>query len=122
MITARYFKESEFNKCSPACSLQDMDQNFMDTLDAIRSLAGIPLVLNSAYRSLEHEVKMGRSGTSSHCKGIAADIRCNSDSNRWKIIDAARRLGVKRLGIGKTYIHIDIDREKTQEVIWHYYY
>lgn len=121
MITARYFKESEFTRCSPACSLQDMDQNFMDTLDAIRSLAGIPLVLNSAYRSLEHEVKMGRSGTSSHCKGIAADIRCNSDSNRWKIIDAARRLGVKRFGIGKNYIHIDIDREKTQEVIWHYY-
>lgn len=120
MITANYFKESEFQRCSPSCSLQDMDQDFMTLLDAIRTLAGIPLVLNSAYRSPAHEKKMGRAGTSSHCKGIAVDIRCSTFANRWKIIDAAKRMGVRRFGIAPTYIHIDTDKSKTQDIIWLY--
>lgn len=120
MITAKYFAEREFQKCSPPCSLQDMDATFMSTLDAIRSVAGIPLVLNSAYRSLAHEKKMGRSGTSSHCKGLACDIRCNTLTNRNKIVRAAMACGITRIGIAPTYIHIDADKDKTQCVIWIY--
>lgn len=120
MITAKYFKESEFQKCTPSCSLQDMDQNFMNTLDAIRSVAGIPLVLNSAYRSVVHEKKMGRPGTSSHCKGVAVDIRCNTFTNRDKIVTAAKACGIRRIGIAPTYIHLDVDKEKTQNIIWLY--
>lgn len=120
MITAKYFAEREFQKCSPPCSLQDMDATFMSTLDAIRSVAGIPLVLNSAYRSVAHEKKMGRSGSSSHCKGIAVDIKCTTYANRWKIVTAAKSCGIRRMGIAPTYIHLDMDKDKTQDVIWIY--
>ena len=43
MITAKYFKEAEFKRCTPSCSLQDMDQKLMDTLkDAVmHHIAGI---------------------------------------------------------------------------------
>ena len=120
MITAEYFKESEFKRCNPSCSLQDMDQDFMTLLDAVRSLAGIPLVLNSAYRSVAHEKMKGRSGTSSHCLGIAVDVRCNTLSNRDKIVRAAMALGIRRIGIAPTYIHLDTDKDKTQDIIWIY--
>ena len=120
MITCKYFQDSEFRKCSPSCSLQDMDATFMATLDAIRSVAGIPLVLNSAYRSVAHEKKMGRAGTSSHCKGLAVDIRCNTLSNRNKIVRAAMACGIRRIGIAPTYIHLDMDADKTQDIIWIY--
>lgn len=120
-ITAKYFNESEFRACVPSCSLQDMRQSTMNRLDAARELAGIPFVLNSAYRSLAWEKQRGRSGTSSHTKGCAVDIRCNTSANRMKIIRACLALGFTRIGIGKTYIHVDDDETKPQNVMWHYY-
>lgn len=121
MVTARHFKESEFKACTPSCSMQDMNQGTITRLDMVRDLAGIPLVLNSAYRSKEWEKKQGRTGTSAHCEGRAADIRCNSSRNRWKIVKAAIQAGFTRIGIGKTYIHLDDSYTHESEVIWHYY-
>ena len=121
MIKAKYFKEKEFKACSPACSLQDMKQHTMDKLDAARELAGIPFVINSAYRSPEWEKKHDRTGTGAHTKGTAVDIRCTTDENRMKIVSACLSVGFRRIGIGKTYIHVDDDDTKMQNIIWHYY-
>lgn len=121
MITAKYFSESEFRKCSPACSLQDMNQRFMWKIDKAREIAGIPFVLNSAFRTKAHELAHGRTGTGAHTSGCAVDIRCNSDENRYKIITALLEVGFNRIGIGKTYIHVDDDPTKKPNVIWHYY-
>lgn len=120
MTKAKYFSESEFKKCTPKCSLQDMDQSFMSKLDTARSIAGIPFVLNSAYRSKEWEIKQGRAGTSSHCEGKAVDIRCGSDYNRFIVIDALRKAGFTRIGVAKTYIHVDSSITHSQKVIWLY--
>ncbi len=121
MITAKYFKESEFRACTPSCSLQNMEQDTMKMLDLAREIAGIPFVLNSAYRTKQWELKKGRTGTSSHTKGKAVDIRCNTDANRYKVINALLAAGFNRIGVGKTYIHADNDFDKTPRVIWHYY-
>lgn len=121
MITAKYFKESEFRACTPSCSLQNMEQDTMRMLDLAREIAGIPFVLNSAYRTKQWELKKNRKGTSSHTKGLAVDIRCNTDANRYKIVNALLAAGFSRIGIGCTYIHADNDLAKTQRVIWHYY-
>lgn len=121
MIKSRYFKEKEFAACSPSCSLQDMQQHTMDKLDFAREIAGIPFVLNSAYRSQAWEKAKGRTGTGAHTAGCAVDIRCNSSADRYKIISALLEVGFTRIGIGKTYIHVDDDSTKPQQVIWHYY-
>lgn len=121
MITARHFTEGEFQKCSPSCSLQDMEQETIDKLDAARDKAGIPFVLNSAYRSVEHEKKQGRAGTSSHTLGRAVDIRCNTSTNRMKIVRACLEAGFTRIGIGKNYVHVDDSPTHSQDVMWHYY-
>ena len=121
MKTSKYFAPAEFKRCIPSCSIEDMDQRFLNTLDAIRALAGIPLVLNCAYRSVAWDRAKGRSGNSAHTRGLAADIRCNANGTRSKIITAALRLGVSRIGIGKNFVHIDTDTSLPQNVIWHYY-
>jgi uncharacterized protein YcbK (DUF882 family) len=121
MKTSKYFAPQEFRRCSPSCTIDQMDQRFLDTLDALRAQAGIPLVLNCAYRSVAHEKARGRSGNSAHTKGLAADIRCNSSATRWKIVTAALALGIRRIGIGKSYVHVDIDGALPQDVVWHYY-
>lgn len=124
MNKARYFKDAEFRKCSPACSIDDMDEKFLATLDAIRQKAGIPLVLNSAYRSKAYDQSMGRTGNSAHTYGKAVDIRCNSSANRIKIVKAALECGIERIGIGSTFIHIDSGGKRENlptGVMWDYY-
>lgn len=121
MKTAEYFNEKEFRACSPSCSMQDMNQGTLARLDMARAKAGIPFVLNSAYRSPEWERGKGRTGTGAHTTGHAVDIRCNSDANRMKIVQALLWAGFTRIGIGKNYIHADDDTTKSQNVIWTYY-
>lgn len=101
--------------------MQSMQQHTLDRLDAARELAGIPFVLNSAYRSPAWDKARGRSGTGAHTTGCAVDICCNTSSNRMKIVWACLQVGFRRIGIGKTYVHVDDDPKQMQEVIWHYY-
>lgn len=121
MIKAKHFTEAEFKRCSPSCSLQDMKQGTMNRLDKARELAGIPFVLNSAYRSPKWEKEKGRTGTGAHTQGHAVDIRCNTNENRAKILAACREAGFTRFGIAPTYIHVDDDPTKTPDVVWLYY-
>lgn len=120
MVSSKFFSEGEFKRCTPSCSLQDMKQDFMFRLDAARQMAGIPFVITSAYRPVSWELSKGRTGTSSHTKGLAIDIRCNTDYNRSKIIKALLDVGFTRIGVAKTYIHVDLDKEKNQNRIWVY--
>lgn len=115
----RYFGESEFPRCSPSCSLRDMDGTFLESLDKARELSGIPFVINSAFRSREYELSKGRSGASYHTLGRAVDIRCNSSSNRYKIVNALLRVGFKGIGIASTFIHVD-NRNVKEPLIWLY--
>lgn len=116
----RYFTEKEFNACTPSCSIGEMDGDFMEKLDKLRDIAGIPIVINCAYRSREWDLKKGRSGNSAHTKGKAVDIRCIDSSNRYKILQAAIQLGFRRIGIADTFIHLDMDESLPQGVIWLY--
>lgn len=117
---SKYFKDSEFKRCSPACSIDDMNPETLDRLDQAREYAGIPFVLNSAYRSSAHDKSKGRSGTGAHTLGRAVDIRCNTSTNRWKIISALIKAGFTRIGVANTYIHADDSPQHAQNVIWTY--
>jgi len=120
MVTSKYFKESEFRACTPSCHLHDMNQATMSKFDTAREIAGIPFVINSAYRSPEWDRSKGRSGTGAHTLGRAIDIRCNSDRNRFLVISALLKAGFTRIGIAKTYIHADDSPSHTQQVVWLY--
>lgn len=118
---SKYFSPAEFKRCTPSCSIKDMDPDFLELLDQIREDAGIPLVLTCAYRSKAWELEKGRSGNSAHTRGLAVDIRCNTSANRYAIIDAALANNVRRIGVGKTFVHIDADTSLPQDVFWDYY-
>ena len=117
----KYFTESEFNRCTPSCSMEDMDDEFLLLLDELREKCGFPLVLNCAYRNRDYDIKKGRSGNSAHTKGKAVDIRCNSSSTAYAIVKNAIELGISRIGIGNGFIHIDNDDSLPQNVLFNYY-
>jgi len=113
-----YFTERDFDRANPRCKLSDMQEHFMKKLDAARDIAGVPFIINSAYRTKEHELKQGRDGTSSHCKGIAVDIRAGNSVARFRILTGLMRAGFTRIGIYGSFIHVDLDYEKDQDVAW----
>lgn len=115
-----YFNQSDFDKCSPKCSIHDMDEDFMQRLDECRKVAGIPFVLTSAYRSAEHDRSKGRSGTGAHTTGKAVDVRAVNSRSRFRIIAAAIQCGFTRIGIHKSFIHLDTSESHAQEVLWLY--
>lgn len=117
----KYFIEAEFQKAQPRCSMSQMDLTFLERLDKARELAGIPFVINSAFRTKEYEKEHGRDGSSAHCFGLAVDIRCNDSRNRYKIVKAAIAAGFNRIGIGNGFIHLDDSWFHPQDVLWTYY-
>ncbi len=106
---SKYFKEIETN----------MNQEFLFVLDEAREFAGIPFIINSAYRSPEHPLSI-KNPSSSHIKGLAVDIKATDSTTRFKIVKALVEVGFKRIGIADTFIHVDLDLDKTQNVIWTY--
>lgn len=114
-----HFKESDWQGCNPPCQSSDLSPELIDKLEYARVLCGIPLIVTSAYRSVEYEHSKGRSGSSSHCKGLAVDISCYDSVRRRIIIQNLLRAGFKRLGVASTFIHADIDSSKPS-CVWLY--
>lgn len=84
-------------------------------------MAGFQFTITSAFRSQSYERSKGRKGTSSHCKGLAVDISTRDSHTRFKVVTACILAGIPRIGIGKTFVHVDIDETKAHPIIFHYY-
>ena len=106
---SKYFKDIETN----------MSKEFLFVLDEAREIAGIPFIINSAYRSPEHPLSI-KNPSSSHIKGLAVDIKATDSKTRFKIVKALIQVGFTRIGIADTFIHVDLDLDKTKNVIWTY--
>lgn len=115
-----YFNEQEFEACTPSCKIEQCNPGSLARLDLCRSVAKTPFILSSAYRSREYEVSKGRSGKGAHVDGRAFDIRCRDSVCRFRIVAAALEVGFTRIGIGKTFIHLDDSPNLAQKVIWLY--
>jgi len=78
------------------------------------------MIITSGYRCEEHNREVGGKETSSHPKGLAADIKCDGSSYRFLLVGALLKARFKRIGIGKDFIHVDLDLDKRQNVVWNY--
>lgn len=114
-----FFSQTDFDKANPPCSMDTMDRDFMLRIEAARIIAGIPFIVTSAFRTVDHELSRGRNGTSSHTKGLALDIRAMNDRERFIIVDALRRVGFNRTWIyrDRNFIHVDMDKSKDQNLL-----
>lgn len=121
-MNLRYFNLEEFDSPDePGSGQQYMDEEFLEMLDKARHFAGVPFVINSGYRTKGHNRKVGGIKTSSHLDGFAADISCTESRQRAYIIGGLLDAGFNRIGIGASFIHVDNDPNKAEDVIWTYY-
>ena len=114
-----YFSESEFT-CNGEPCFDKMNKRFIYKLEKARSFTTQKYVITSSWRSEYHNEKVGGSPTSSHLKGIAVDISAKTSGEKYSIVKSLLLAGFKRIGVGSNFVHVDIDYQKAQEVIWTY--
>lgn len=110
---AKNFRLDEFKckcgKCDPIL----VDDALVDWLQKIRDHFGKSVNINSGYRCAEHNAdpKVGGSKGSHHVKGMAADIWVEGILPL-DIAKYAESIGIKRIGLYDTFVHIGSDTTK----------
>lgn len=119
------FSEHEF-LCKCGCGRADMDPEFMDKLQAIRTAVGQPMKVNSGFRCPDYNAKVSSTGTAGpHTTGCAADISA-SGPLALKIVHLALMVGMTGIGVAqkgdhaKRFIHLDDSNIHRRPWIWSY--
>ena len=95
--------------------------DFVRRLDFARGQADVKFEVLSAMRCQKHNKEVGGVADSAHLKGFATDLLVISSHMRYRIIEGARRAGIKRIGLYThlpNLIHVDTDPSKVREVVW----
>lgn len=115
-----HFKPEEFKcKCGCGGGFEMMEAEFLEMLDRTRDMAGIPFTLNSAYRCPAHNKAIG-SHSDNHPSGQAVDVKCLYSVTRYIIVTSALKVGFKRIGLHREFIHLDNRRVEPVASIWFY--
>lgn len=101
-----------------------MDRQLIFMLQQLEARTGYPIFswINSGARSPSHNRNVGGVSNSSHkmptCKAV--DIKAQTIFIRNHLVSVARDVGFKRIGVGRTFVHLDTDDMKSQYVAWGY--
>lgn len=122
MKLTKNFLLAEFqSKCGRSMP-DDVRQNIQklaNSLQVLRDHLGKPITINSAYRSPEHNAKIGGVRNSQHVLGRAADIAVQGMTTRQvaaeieKLIASGQMLQ-GAIGIYPTFVHYDIRKTRVR--------
>lgn len=79
-------------------------------MDLVRYILGVPVIINSWYRSAEVNKAVGGSPRSQHLEGVAVDFKTKSFTPRQiykKILDSG--ISFDQLLVYKTFVHISFN-------------
>lgn len=108
-----YFSIEELS-CRCGCGKSFMNADFMEKAVKLRKFYGKPLVVTSGYRCLEHDRKVGTSGSPGagpHTEGRALDFAVDGP-DALALLEAAFKLGIfmgfglNQKGEGR-FLHVD---------------
>lgn len=112
------FSRDEF-RCRCGCGTENIDLEFVQRLQNARNRLG-PLRVLSGSRCRDHNRCVGGSENSSHLAGWAADLACSDSRSRFELVNALQAVGLRRIGMGNNFVHVDFDSAKSQRVLWLY--
>lgn len=92
------FSEAEFRcRYTSRCEMQ---AQFMDVLQAIRTEYGKPMVITSGYRHPTHPVEANKLGTGEHTLGTCCDVAV-AGADALRLVGIALRHGITRVGVNQ---------------------
>jgi len=89
--------------------------------ERIRAMYGLPIEINSAYRTIKYNKQVKGSSNSQHLYGKALDLQPPKAISLEKFYADIRvnvaKLGIRGLGKYSTFVHVDI-RDSKELVTW----
>ena len=116
MINTPHFKREEF--FCHHCNTEQMQQGFIDKLEAFRVWLNLPLTILSGYRCPEHNAEVKGAKYSAHLNGDAVDIKTPKGLTIFEFFKKVEQFGeFSRIGINAMsgFLHID---DETNEAIY----
>jgi uncharacterized protein YcbK (DUF882 family) len=100
----------------------NMQPEFMEKLQAIRTEFGKGMTITSGFRSIKHPIEARKPlSNGEHTTGNCADVLCVTGSDRFKLIQLALKHGITRIGVAKNFLHLGIGGKGLPcYVIWEY--
>jgi uncharacterized protein YcbK (DUF882 family) len=96
-----------------------MSEQFVMALDMARKDSGTSFVIASGYRCHSHNSSVGGVRDSAHTTGLAVDIATFGSEHRMKVMKAVMKY-FNRIGVHRSFIHVDLDPAKPANVVWLY--
>ncbi len=123
MDWSRYpnFKAEEF-KCSH-CGDNEIKEELLDKLQALRSRYGKPMRITSGYRCARHPIEAAKSAPGPHSSGLACDVGVEG-ADAHKLLGLAldagfKGIGVQQKGTGR-FLHLDLLNAPNRPTVWSY--
>ena len=123
------FTTGEF-RCRCECGFgsheKDIDPTLIEKLNMLRRLYGKALVVVSGARCVEYNRSVGGVENSAHlphsqtkqCRAV--DIYVVDSADRYTLVDYALRIGFNRIGLAKTFLHLDVAWDLEKHIIFNY--
>ena len=86
-----------------------LDTELLDRLEILRKVIDRPLRINSGHRCRQHNLLVGGAAYSQH-KSLAVDLSLTGH-DPLNLFSHARNLGFLGIGLGDSFIHLDMRRE-----------
>lgn len=107
MVILTDFKIEEF-ACKCGCGANNMQEEFLATLQNFRKEMAIPFVIDSGFRCKKHNADVGGKPDSMHLVGRAADISTHDMSDLVRHVFLRRALAIfGGVGVAKQFFHVD---------------
>lgn len=112
------FQWDEFDSPdTPGSGRENMHRKTLRKVGKARKIARVPFVITSAYRTPSHNAEVGGVEDSAHVNGRAVDISIEGMS--WAqvvlVLVALVIAGFRRIGLARTFIHVDDDPSKPKD-------
>jgi zinc D-Ala-D-Ala carboxypeptidase len=123
MEWSRYpnFKPAEF-ACSH-CGENEIQEELLDRLQALRNRYGRPMRITSGYRCSKHPIEAKKPSPGPHSSGLACDVGVEgADAHRLLglALDAGfKGIGVQQKGTGR-FLHLDLVEGPNRPTVWSY--
>lgn len=111
---SKNFTVREF-RCRDGSDLIKVSPETVAVLQAIRDYFGRPVTINSAYRTPEHNARVGGAKSSQHVKGTACDIRVSGVPARAVAAYVEAEHPGHGIGSYPTFVHVD---SRGYKVLW----
>jgi uncharacterized protein YcbK (DUF882 family) len=107
------------------CGSFQLDPKLLEALEALRTLAAVPVVVLCGYRCPEHNRRVGGRPNSQHLHGKAADIRIATLGlqSMYELTLRIPRFAAGGIGVyDRDFLHVDVREHQARwaQVVGHY--